>query len=193
MAPQYRGWRHPPNHSPFLPGSSPPFGKAFRHLTSVARNLIAVAQDPDSALLNAVHALPAEAQRAVLSCARFLREEEERSRVREDEAGLDKHFQDPERMTRFASWAEKSLAGDESLKPLSPESRRQARKAFLLFARNPDLPVFASRSCMALIRIGQSASAAATAQFVDAMATMPTGSGSERIRISTGCSKQALL
>jgi hypothetical protein len=77
-----------------------------------------VAQDPDVTLLETVHALPAEAQRAVLSYARFLREEEERSRVREDEAGWDKRFQDPERMARFATWAEKSLADDESLKPL---------------------------------------------------------------------------
>lgn len=75
-------------------------------------------QDADSTLLDTVHALPAEAQRAVLSYARFLREEEERSRVREDEAGWNKRFQDPERMARFASWAEKSLDGDDALKPL---------------------------------------------------------------------------
>jgi hypothetical protein len=80
--------------------------------------LLAVAQDPDSTLLDAVHALPAEAQRAVLSYARFLREEEERSRVREDEAAWDKRFQDSERMARFASWAEKSIAGGDALKPL---------------------------------------------------------------------------
>lgn len=77
-----------------------------------------MAQDPDSTLLEAVHALPAEAQRAVLSYARFLREEEERSRVREDEAGWDKRFQDPERMARFASWAEKTLDGDSAREPL---------------------------------------------------------------------------
>lgn len=77
-----------------------------------------MAQDADSTLLDAVHALPAEAQRAVLSYARFLREEEERSRVREDEAGWDKRFQDPERMARFAKWAEKSLDGDDALTPL---------------------------------------------------------------------------
>ncbi len=77
-----------------------------------------MAQDADSTLLEAVHALPAEAQRAVLRYARFLREEEERSRVREDEAGWDKRFQDPERMARFAKWAEKSLESDEPLKPL---------------------------------------------------------------------------
>lgn len=75
-------------------------------------------QDADSALLEAVHALPAEAQRAVLSYARFLREEEEGSRVREDEAGWDKRFQDSERMARFATWAEKALQNDERLKPL---------------------------------------------------------------------------
>ncbi|CAN5573786.1 hypothetical protein BH18VER2_BH18VER2_07830 [soil metagenome] len=80
-----------------------------------AGNLVAVPQDPDSAFLDAVHALPAEAQRAVLSYARFRREEEERSRVREDEAGWDKRFRDPERMARFASWAEKSIAGDDAL------------------------------------------------------------------------------
>jgi hypothetical protein len=67
-----------------------------------------VAQDTDSTLLETVHALPAEAQRAVLSYARFLREEEERNRVREDEAGWDERFQDKERMARFASSAEKS-------------------------------------------------------------------------------------
>ena len=77
-----------------------------------------MAQDPDSTLLEAVHALPAEAQRAVLSYARFLREEEERSRVREDEAGWDKRFRDPEHMARFASWAERSLVSDDPLKPL---------------------------------------------------------------------------
>jgi hypothetical protein len=80
--------------------------------------LIAVAQDADSLLLDTVHALPAEAQRAVLSYARFLREEEERSRVREDEAGWDRRFHDPERMARFASWAEKSLEADDAPKPL---------------------------------------------------------------------------
>ena len=77
-----------------------------------------MAKDADSTLLETVHALPAEAQRAVLSYARFLREEEERSRVREDEAGWDKRFQDPERMARFAKWAEESIAGDDALKPL---------------------------------------------------------------------------
>ena len=76
-----------------------------------------MAQDPDSALLETVRALPVEAQRAVLSYARFLREEEERNRVREDEAGWDERFQDKERMARFASWAEKSRA-DDPLKPL---------------------------------------------------------------------------
>jgi hypothetical protein len=74
--------------------------------------------DADSLLLDIVHALPAEAQRAVLSYARFLREEEERSRVREDEAGWDRRFQDPERMARFASWAEKSLETDDAPKPV---------------------------------------------------------------------------
>ena len=77
-----------------------------------------MAQDQDSTLLEAVHALPAEAQRAVLSYARFLREQEEQSRVREDEAGWDQRFQDPERMARFATWAAKSLQGDDALKPL---------------------------------------------------------------------------
>ncbi|HEX4665328.1 MAG TPA: hypothetical protein VH207_01915 [Chthoniobacterales bacterium] len=77
-----------------------------------------MAQDDDSTLLETVHALPAEARRAVLSYARFLREEEERTRVREDEAGWGKRFQDPERMARFAQWAEKSLEGDDALQPL---------------------------------------------------------------------------
>ena len=77
-----------------------------------------MAQDADSLLLDTVHALPAEAQRAVLSYARFLREEEERSRVREDEAGWDRRFHDSERMARFASWAEKSLEADDAPKPL---------------------------------------------------------------------------
>jgi hypothetical protein len=76
-----------------------------------------VAQDTDSTLLETVHAPRAEAQRTVLSYARFLREEEERNRVRENEAGWDERFQVPERMARFASWAEKSRAGDP-LKPL---------------------------------------------------------------------------
>jgi hypothetical protein len=76
-----------------------------------------VAQDTDSTLLETVHALPEEAQRAVLSYARFLREEEERSRVREDEAGWNERFQDPKRMARFAPWAEKSRTGDP-LKPM---------------------------------------------------------------------------
>lgn len=77
-----------------------------------------MAQDDDSILLETVHALPAEAQRAVLSYAHFLREEEERSRVREDEAGWGKRFQDPERMARFTRWAEKSFEGDDALRPL---------------------------------------------------------------------------
>ncbi len=71
-----------------------------------------MAQDADTNLLETMRALPPEAQRAVLSYARFLRDEEERSRVREDEAGWDQRFQDPERMARFASWAEESRAGD---------------------------------------------------------------------------------
>lgn len=77
-----------------------------------------MAQDPDSALLETVHSLPAEAQRAVLSYARFLQEEEERGRVREDEAEWDKRFQSAERMARFASWAEKSRTAGDLLKPL---------------------------------------------------------------------------
>ena len=92
-------------------------GQAFRNLPRTLVKLIAGAQDADSGLLNTVHALPAEAQRAVLSYARFLREEEERSRVCDEEAGWDKRFQDPERMARFAYWAEKSLARDEPMKP----------------------------------------------------------------------------
>ena len=80
-----------------------------------------MAEDTDSTLLETIHALPAEAQRAVLSYARFLREEEERSRIREDEAGWDRRFQDPERMARFAKWAEKSRAS-EPLKPLDQSS-----------------------------------------------------------------------
>lgn len=80
-----------------------------------------MAENTDSTLIETVHALPAEAQRAVLSYARFLREEEERSRVREDEAGWDQRFQDPERMARFAQWAEKSRAS-EPLQPLDPSS-----------------------------------------------------------------------
>jgi len=83
-----------------------------------ADKLNSVAQDADSLLLDTVHALPAEAQRAVLSYARFLREEEERSRVREDEVGWDKRFRDPERMARFANWAEKSLEANDPPKPL---------------------------------------------------------------------------
>ncbi|MGB8473157.1 MAG: hypothetical protein WCE61_03595 [Candidatus Acidiferrum sp.] len=73
--------------------------------------------EADAAFLETLHALPAEARRAVLSYALFLRQEEERSRVREDEAGWDQRFRDPERMARFANWAEKSLA-DDPLKPL---------------------------------------------------------------------------
>jgi hypothetical protein len=68
-----------------------------------------VAEETDLALLETMHALPLEAQRAVLSYARFLREEEDRHLIREDEAGWDQRFSDPERMARFASWAEKSL------------------------------------------------------------------------------------
>lgn len=77
-----------------------------------------VAHQVDSALLETLQALPAEAQRAVLSYARFLREEEEQNRVREDEVGWDERFQDAGRMARFASWAEKSRASSDSLKPL---------------------------------------------------------------------------
>ena len=69
-------------------------------------------EDADSALLETVRALPPQAQRAVLSYARFLRAEEERSRIGEDESGWDQRFNDPERMARFAGWAEKSLRGD---------------------------------------------------------------------------------
>jgi hypothetical protein len=67
-------------------------------------------EETDSALLETVHALPAEGQRAVLSYALFLRQEEEQSRIQTDEAGWDERFNDPERMARFALWAEKSLA-----------------------------------------------------------------------------------
>jgi hypothetical protein len=76
-----------------------------------------VPDETDTTLLETVRALPPEAQRAVLSYALFLREEEERSRAREDEAGWDQRFRDPERMARFANWAEKSLT-DDPLKPL---------------------------------------------------------------------------
>jgi hypothetical protein len=76
-----------------------------------------VPEEADSALLETVRALPPEAQRAVLSYARFLCAEEERSRIREDEAGWDQRLNDPERMARFATWAEKSLR-DDSLEPL---------------------------------------------------------------------------
>ncbi|HSH39858.1 MAG TPA: hypothetical protein VK993_13870 [Chthoniobacterales bacterium] len=78
-------------------------------------------EETDSALLETVRALPPEAQRAVLSYARFLRTEEERKRVREDEAGWDRRFDDPERIARFASWAEKSFDNDP-LDPLDPSN-----------------------------------------------------------------------
>jgi hypothetical protein len=71
-----------------------------------------VPEETDARLIETVHALPAEAQRAVLSYALFLRQEEERSRIREDEAGWDQRFNDPERMARFAAWARDSLAKD---------------------------------------------------------------------------------
>jgi hypothetical protein len=85
----------------------------------VSRYLLPVPEATDSALLETIRALPPEAQRAVLSYARFLRAEEERNSVREDEAGWDRRFDDPERMARFASWAEKSLNND----PLAPLHR----------------------------------------------------------------------
>ncbi|MGZ5552153.1 MAG: hypothetical protein ACXWHF_00795 [Chthoniobacterales bacterium] len=71
-----------------------------------------MAEETDAKLIETVRALPAEAQRAVLSYALFLRHEEEQSRVREDEAGWNQRFNDPERMARFARWAEQSLAKD---------------------------------------------------------------------------------
>jgi hypothetical protein len=76
--------------------------------------------ETDATLLETVHALPAEARRAVLRYALFLRQEEEQSRVREDEAGWDQRFGDPERMARFASWVEKSEKSqtDDPLTPL---------------------------------------------------------------------------
>lgn len=67
-------------------------------------------EETDARLIETIRALPAEAQRAVLSYALFLRYEEGRGRVQEDEAGWDQRFNDPERMARFAAWAEKSLA-----------------------------------------------------------------------------------
>ncbi len=74
-------------------------------------------EDPDSALLETVRALPAAAQRAVLKYALFLREEEERGRIQEEEAGWEERFNDPDRMARFARWAEKSVAA-QSPEPL---------------------------------------------------------------------------
>lgn len=63
----------------------------------------------DSDLLDAVHALPEEGQRAVLSYALFLRQEAEPNRLREDEAAWDQSFSDPQKMARFAEWAKNSL------------------------------------------------------------------------------------
>jgi hypothetical protein len=83
-----------------------------------------MADDDASALLETVRALRAEAQRAVLSYARFLREEEERSRIREDEAAWDQRFNDPERLARFANWAEESLK-DSSVAPQWPCSSQR--------------------------------------------------------------------
>ena len=66
--------------------------------------------ETETALLEAVRTLPSEGQRAVLSYALFLQHQEESRRIEADEAEWDRLFSNPEKMARFAAWAEQSLA-----------------------------------------------------------------------------------
>ena len=66
--------------------------------------------ETQSTLLETVRALPSEGQRAVLSYALFLRHQEEASRTAADDAEWERHFNQPEKMARFAEWARQSLA-----------------------------------------------------------------------------------
>lgn len=66
--------------------------------------------ESEATLLEALRTLPAENQRAVLSYAMFLRHQEETRRIEADETEWDRLFSQPQKMARFAEWAQKSLA-----------------------------------------------------------------------------------
>ena len=65
--------------------------------------------EAETALLEAVRTLPSESQRAVLSYAMFLRQQQEARRLEADEAEWDRRFSQPEKLARFAAWARQSL------------------------------------------------------------------------------------
>lgn len=69
----------------------------------------------DADLLEAVHALPEEAQQSVLSYALFLRQQE--GRLREEDTVWDDSFSDPEKMKRFTEWTQQSLS-ESAIEPL---------------------------------------------------------------------------
>ena len=69
-----------------------------------------LATEAETTLLEAVRALPSESQRAVLSYALFLRQQEEARRLEADEAAWDRHFGQPDKLARFAEWARQSQA-----------------------------------------------------------------------------------
>ncbi len=66
--------------------------------------------ESEATLLEALRTLPTESQRAVLSFTMFLRHQEEARRLEGDEAEWDRHFNHPDKIARFAEWAQQSLS-----------------------------------------------------------------------------------
>ena len=71
---------------------------------------IPLATETEITLLEAVRALHSESQRAVVSDALFLRQQEEARRLEADEETWARHFGQPDKLARFAEWARQSQA-----------------------------------------------------------------------------------
>ena len=69
-----------------------------------------LATEAETTLLEAVRALPSGSQRAVVSDALFLGQQEGARRLEADEATWDLHFGQPDKLARFAEWARPSQA-----------------------------------------------------------------------------------
>lgn len=66
--------------------------------------------ESEASLIEAIHALPEEGRRAVLSYALFLRQQEEERRLQAEDATWNQSFNNPARMANFKTWADQSLA-----------------------------------------------------------------------------------
>ena len=67
------------------------------------------AAETQATLLETVRTLPSESQRAVLSYALFLRQQDECHRLEASEAEWDRQFSQSDKIDRFAEWARQSL------------------------------------------------------------------------------------